>query len=116
MSCREIFMKNLTNRFFRFWPMLLLVLAAGSGRVLAAGTWSATDPMEYERYWFTATTLLSGQVLVTGGYSYETYDLATAPLCSLTAGFWWPPVITAARCRVRKFTIRPQVFGAGLDR
>jgi hypothetical protein len=40
-----------------------------------AGVWSAAGPMEYERYWFTATTLLNGRVLVTGGYSYEFYDL-----------------------------------------
>src|SRR6267154_4228301 len=79
-------MNNLSNRFFRCWPILLLVLAAGSGRVLAAGTWGAADSMEYDRYWFTATTLGSGQVLVTGGYSYETYDLATAQLYDGTTG------------------------------
>src|SRR6266576_4996064 len=85
---RMTFMDNLSNRFFRCWPILLLVFAAGSGRVLATGTWGATDSMEYDRYWFTATTLFSGQVLVTGGYSYETYDLATAELYDSTAGHW----------------------------
>ena len=54
----------------------------------ASGSWSATDPMEYERYWFTATTLLNSRVLVTGGYSYESYDLATAELYDGTTGHW----------------------------
>ena len=44
--------------------------------------------MEYERYWFTATTLLNSRVLVTGGYSYESYDLATAELYDGTTGHW----------------------------
>ena len=50
--------------------------------------------MAYERYWFTATTLLNGHVLVTGGYSYESYDRATAELYDGTTGHWMSPLVS----------------------
>ena len=54
--------------------------AIASSRPAPSGAWSVTGPMQDERYWFAATTLLSGKVLLTGGYSYESYDLASAEL------------------------------------
>src|SRR6266542_885693 len=97
-------MINLSNCPFRGWHVLLVLLGmnAGGGLLVGAddlsraavaapavaGSWSVTDPMEYERYWFTATRLLNGRVLVTGGYSYESYDLDTAELFDGRTGHW----------------------------
>jgi len=36
------------------------------------------------------TTLLNGKVLAAAGYSYETYDLASAELYDRTTGAWSP--------------------------
>src|SRR4029450_11314316 len=95
---------NLWNCHFRGWQVLLVLLwmSAGVGFVVRAndlsrdiaakpavsGSWSITDPMEYERYWFAATTLMNGRVLVTGGYSYEYYDLDTAELYDSRTDHW----------------------------
>ena len=46
--------------------------------------------MQDERWWFTMTTLLNGKVLAAAGYSYETYDLASAELYNPTTGTWSP--------------------------
>src|SRR3982751_337156 len=97
MSFKDFSMNDPSNRSFRacvaFFSLLeicaIIALssdAADPGVVSnfaeapMAGIWGAAGPMEYERYWFTATTLLNGRVLVTGGYSYESYDLKTCEL------------------------------------
>src|SRR5438477_10220973 len=64
--------------------------AAGESASVSAGAWSATGSMQDERWWFTMTTLLNGKVLAAAGYSYETYDLATAELYDSTTGTWSP--------------------------
>src|SRR3954452_14663114 len=55
---------------------------------LGRGVWSVVGAMEYERDWFTATTLRNGQVLVAGGYSYETYTVTDAELFDSTTRSW----------------------------
>src|SRR5438552_11611362 len=62
--------------------------AAGESASDSAGAWSATGSMQDERWWFTMTTLLNGKVLAAAGYSYETYDLATAELYDSATGTW----------------------------
>jgi len=87
-----------SHRCVRFAALLFLLGLGADSRLYAgtnalpnnsaAGNWNSTDPMEYERYWFTATTLLDGRILVTGGYSYQSYDLATCELYDGTTGHW----------------------------
>jgi hypothetical protein len=52
------------------------------------GAWTATGSMEDERWWFTMTTLFNGKVLAAAGYSYKTYDLASAELYDPATGTW----------------------------
>ena len=54
----------------------------------ASGTWSVTDPIEYERYWLTTMTLVEGRVLVSGGYSCESYNLAECELYDGATDHW----------------------------
>ena len=63
---------------------------AGESAHGPAGAWSATGSMQDERWWFTTTTLLNGKVLAAAGYSYKTYDLASAELYDSTTGTWSP--------------------------
>jgi len=64
--------------------------AAGERASDSAGAWSATGSLRDERWWFTMTTLLNGKVLAAAGYSYETYDLATAELYDSATRTWSP--------------------------
>lgn len=52
------------------------------------GTWSATGAMSTPRAHHTATTLASGDILVTGGYSSAGVPLATTEIWSATTGLW----------------------------
>src|SRR5438477_6350473 len=76
-------------------PLLMVIglsswTIAGDFGPAAGNAWSATGSMQDERWWFTMTTLMNGKVLAAAGYSYETYDLATAELYDSTTGTWSP--------------------------
>ena len=104
---KGVFMNHLWNRVFRGCVALFSVLeicavsafsadAGEPGGILSfseapapgRGVWSAVGAMEYERDWFTATTLRNGRVLVAGGYSYETYTVTDAELFDSTTRSW----------------------------
>jgi hypothetical protein len=101
-------MNQLSNRSFRVWAVLFSLLGMSAASALVArgnddlgdaaphprtqtstaGAWNMTGPMEYDRYWLTATTLQNGQMLVTGGYNGESYDLDESELYDGTTGLW----------------------------
>src|SRR2546423_2032374 len=83
-------MTHLSKTLFRTCVALVLLVEICAINAVSAdpGVWTAAGPMEYDRYWFTATTLLNGRVLVTGGYSYESYDLKTAELFDGATSSW----------------------------
>ena len=72
------------------FPLISSWTAAGEIAAGPAGAWSATGSMQDERWWFTMTTLLNGKVLAAAGYSYDTYDLASAELYDSATGTWSP--------------------------
>src|SRR3954453_12369271 len=74
-------------------PFLLVIglssWALGGDRAAQPrGAWTATGSMAEERWWFSMTTLFNGKVLTAAGYSYKTYDLASAELYDPTTGTW----------------------------
>jgi len=54
----------------------------------ASGTWTATGSMVDARFAHTATLLLSGQVLVTGGHNNIDGSLSSAELYDPASGTW----------------------------
>src|SRR5436853_1697548 len=80
----RILLPRLINSFMSGWS------AAGEIAFPSAGNWNTAGSIQDERWWFTLTTLLNGKVLAAAGYSYETYDLASAELYNPTTGTWSP--------------------------
>lgn len=54
----------------------------------ANGSWSAANPMNVARMWYTATLLPNGKVLVAGGQGTAPNGLASAEIYDPSAGTW----------------------------